>query len=83
MNGLDAVVFTAGVGENNFRLREIVLEDMEYFGIKINKEVNTATHHQSDIVKISTDDSTVGVYVITTNEELVIARDTAAIVAGK
>ena len=83
MNGLDAVVFTAGVGENNFRLREIVLEDMEYFGIKINKEVNTATHHQSDIVKISTDDSTVGVYVIPTNEELVIARDTEALVNAK
>ncbi|MBQ8357376.1 MAG: acetate kinase [Clostridia bacterium] len=83
MNGLDAVVFTAGVGENNFRLREIVCEDMDYFGIKINKEVNNAAHHQPNIVKLSTDDSKVGVYLIPTNEELVIARDTAALVAAQ
>ncbi len=84
MNGLDAVVFTAGIGENNPHLREIVCEDMEYFGIKINKELNAKTLRQSNIVKLSTDDSKVAVYLIPTNEELVIARDTAAIVsAGK
>ena len=80
MNGLDAVVFTAGLGENNPRLREIVCEDMEYFGIKINKEVNDKTLRQGNIVKISTDDSKVAVYVIPTDEELVICRDTEAIV---
>lgn len=80
MNGLDAVVFTAGLGENNPRLREIVCEDMEYFGIKINKEVNDVTLRQPNIVKISTDDSKVAVYVIPTDEELVICRDTEAIV---
>ena len=80
MNGLDAVVFTAGLGENNPRLREIVCEDMEYFGIKINKEVNDKTLRQPNIVKISTDDSKVAVYVIPTDEELVICRDTEAIV---
>ncbi|MBR6727702.1 MAG: acetate kinase [Clostridia bacterium] len=84
MNGLDAVVFTAGIGENNPHLREIVCEDMEYFGIKINKELNAKTLRQPNIVKLSTDDSKVAVYLIPTNEELVIARDTAAIVsAGK
>ncbi|MBE6703068.1 MAG: acetate/propionate family kinase, partial [Ruminococcaceae bacterium] len=82
MNGLDAVVFTAGIGENNPHLREIVCEDMEYFGIKINKELNAKTLRQSNIVKLSTDDSKVAVYLIPTNEELVIARDTAAIVSA-
>ena len=82
MNGLDAVVFTAGIGENNPHLREIVCEDMEYFGIKINKELNAKTLRQPNIVKLSTDDSKVAVYLIPTNEELVIARDTAAIVSA-
>ena len=85
MNGLDAVVFTAGIGENNPHLRELVCEDMEYFGIKINKELNAKMLRQSNIVKLSTDDSKVAVYLIPTNEELVIARDTEALVkaAGK
>ena len=82
MNGLDAVVVTAGIGENNPHLREIVCEDMEYFGIKINKELNAKTLRQPNIVKLSTDDSKVAVYLIPTNEELVIARDTAAIVSA-
>ena len=82
MNGLDAVVFTAGIGENNPHLREIVCEDMEYFGIKIDKELNAKMLRQSNIVKLSTDDSKVAVYLIPTNEELVIARDTAAIVSA-
>ena len=83
MNGLDAVVFTAGIGENNPHLREIVCEDMEYFGIKINKELNAKTLRQPNIVKLSTDDSKVAVYLIPTNEELVIARDTEMLVAKK
>ena len=85
MNGLDAVVFTAGIGENNPHLRELVCEDMEYFGIKINKELNAKMLRQSNIVKLSTDDPKVAVYLIPTNEELVIARDTEALVkaAGK
>ena len=82
MNGLDAIVFTAGIGENNPHLREIVCEDMEYFGIKINKELNAKTLRQPNIVKLSTDDSRVAVYLIPTNEELVIARDTEALVNG-
>jgi acetate kinase len=82
MNGLDAVVFTAGLGENNPRLREIICEDMEFYGIKLNKEVNDKTLRQGNMVKISTDDSRVAVYVIPTDEELVICRDTEAIVNG-
>ena len=82
MNGLDALVFTAGLGENNPRLRKIVCEDMEFFGIKLNDEVNDRTLRQPNIVKISADDSRVPVYVIPTDEELVIARDTESIVNG-
>ena len=80
MNGLDAVVFTAGIGENNFTLREKVCADMEFFGIKIDSEKNLKIHHQSEQVCISTPDSKVKVYVIPTNEELVIAKDTKTIV---
>ena len=83
MNGLDAIVFTAGIGENNPHLREIVCEDMEYFGIEINKELNAKTLRQSNIVKLSTDSSKVAVYLIPTNEELLIARDTEALVSAK
>ena len=80
INGLDALVFTAGLGENNPRLRKIVCEDMDFFGIKLNDEVNDRTLRQPNIVKISADDSKVPVYVIPTDEELVIARDTESIV---
>lgn len=77
MNGLDAVVFTAGIGENNPHLRELVCTDMDYFGIQIDKELNAKVLRQDNIVKISTDSSKVAVYVIPTNEELMIAQDTA------
>ncbi len=80
MGGVDAVVFTAGLGENNAALRADVCHDMEFLGIKLNEVVNTKTFRQSNNVKISTDDSKVAVYVIPTNEELVIARDTAALI---
>ncbi len=82
MNGLDAIVFTAGLGENNPHLREMVCENMEYYGIEIDKELNAKMLRQSNIVKLSTDASKVAVYLIPTNEELVIARDTEALVNG-
>ncbi len=82
MDGLDAIVFTAGIGENNTRLREIVCEDMSLFGIEIDKELNAKMLRQPNIVKLSTDASRVAVYLIPTNEELLIARDTAAIVSA-
>ena len=80
MNGLDAVVFTAGMGENNPELRERACANMDYLGIKLNTEVNAKAHHQSDIVELSTPDSKVKVYLIPTNEELMIASDTERIV---
>ena len=80
MGGLDAVVFTAGLGENNPALRRDVCKDMAFLGIELDEEVNAKTLRQSDIVEISKPSSKVKVYVIPTNEELVIARDTAALV---
>ena len=80
MGGLDAVVFTAGLGENNPALRRDVCKDMAFLGVELDEEVNAKTLRQSDIVEISKPSSKVKVYVIPTNEELVIARDTAALV---
>ncbi|MGN0606632.1 MAG: acetate/propionate family kinase [Oscillospiraceae bacterium] len=79
MNGLDAVIFTGGIGENASSVREAVCADMDFFGIKINNELNAAIHGK--LCKISTDDSKVEVWVIPTNEELLIARDTLALIS--
>ena len=79
MNGLDAVIFTGGIGENAPNCREEVCENLEYLGIKIDKEVN---NFKGELKKISTPDSKVEVWVIPTNEELLIARDTLAMVEG-
>ena len=81
MNGLDAVVFTAGMGENNVELRERVCNDMEFFGIEIDKELNSKTFRQPNNVKLSTESSKVAVWVLPTNEELMIASDTSDIVS--
>ena len=81
MNGVDAIVFTAGMGENNPELRERALRDMEYYGIELDLELNAKTWRQPNIVEISKPTSKVKVYVIPTNEELMIARDTEAIVS--
>ncbi len=81
MNGVDAIVWTAGMGENNTELRERACAGLEFFGVKIDNEINAKVHHQSDTVEISTPDSKVKVYVLPTNEELMIASDTEAIVS--
>ena len=80
MGGLDAIVFTAGIGEHSPYIREHVLSDLEYLGVKLDTERNNFGH-SGDPVKISADDSKVSVYMIPTNEELVIAKDTEAIVS--
>ncbi len=80
MDGVDAVIFTAGMGENNPELRERVCTDLENFGIKLDLELNAKTKVQPNNVLISTPDSKIKVYVIPTNEELVIASDTEKIV---
>lgn len=77
MGGVDIVVFTAGVGENQASMREAVCEGMEYLGIKLDKEKNSQIH--GDEAVLSTPDSKVTVVCIPTDEELVIAKDTLAL----
>ena len=77
MNGVDLIVFTGGIGENNSRLRRRVCENFSYLGLKFDYEANVATGKDT---LISLPDSKVKVAVITTNEELVIAQDTMHIV---
>ena len=79
LDGVDAIVFTGGIGENAMHLRKNVCENLNYLGIKLNNEVNDKLWH-GDEGRISLPESKVNVYVIPTNEELVIARDTKQIV---
>lgn len=78
MNGLDLLIFTGGIGENSMHMREQITSNMEYLGIKIDKNINDSIKGVDAI--ISTKDSKVFTIVATTNEELVIARDTMRIV---
>ena len=80
MGGLDAVVFTAGIGENTPKIRAGALSGLEFLGIELDKEVNAYTMGWTGHTKLSTDSSKVKVYMIPTNEELVIAQDTEALV---
>ncbi len=73
MNGADAIVFTAGLGENSISSREAICKDMEFLGIKINLEKNKV---RGKVTDISAEDSKVKVLIVPTNEELMIARDT-------
>jgi acetate kinase len=79
MNGVDVIVFTAGIGENNINLRRMVMEGFEFLGAKLDVEKNKTREE----AVISADDSRVKIVVIPTNEEIVIARDTLELVAGK
>jgi acetate kinase len=81
MGGVDAIVFTAGIGENSDLTRLHTLKDMEFMGIKLNMEVNHGRCKEP--TDVASADSKVRVYVIPTNEELVIARDTKKLVEGK
>ena len=77
MNGVDAVVFTAGVGENGIEIRESIASNMEFLGMNLDKEANKVRGKER---VISTEDSRVKILLIPTNEELMIARDTVALV---
>ena len=80
MNGVDIIVWTAGVGENQEGVRWDSCEGLEYLGVKMDRERN---HVRSKEQILSADDSKVKVVMIPTDEEIVIARDTMAIVTGK
>ncbi len=76
MGGVDAIVFTAGVGENSVDMRVKLVEGLEYMGVKIDPEKNKTRGVEAEV---QADDSKVKIFVIPTNEELMIAKDTAAL----
>ncbi len=80
LNGLDAIVFTAGIGENNAGFRARACENLENLGIKLDLEANAKGAQGSEPVDLSAPDSKVKIYLIPTNEELMIASDTEALV---
>jgi len=79
LNGVDGIVFTGGIGENNWDTREAICEGLTYLGVDIDTTVNAVRCKNN--LRISTDNSRVAVWVIPTNEELLIARETAQLIA--
>ena len=77
MKGVDVITFAGGIGENGISARKQICEYLEFMGVKIDDEKNNCRGKE---VEITTPDSKVKVYVIPTNEELMIARDTAELV---
>lgn len=77
LGGVEAIIFTAGIGENGSLLRKMIVERLSYLGIEINDENN---NKRGETIEISTPDSRVKVFVIPTNEELVIAKDAMGLI---
>ena len=77
MNGIDYIVFTGGVGENQINIRKGICEKLEFMGVKIDVDANNMRGEEKEI---STPDSKIKVYVVPTNEELMIAKETARLV---
>ena len=82
LNGADAIVFTGGIGENQEDMREVVLSDMAYAGIKFDKEKNNNLP-RGTVEEISLPSSKIKVFRLPTNEELMIARDTVKLAKNK
>jgi len=80
MGGIDAVVFTGGIGENNPQYRTRVAANLKFMGVEIDEDTNKKAFRTSDEYDISTEKATVRTLVIPTNEELMIARDTYSLV---
>lgn len=80
LNGADAIIFTAGVGENDIDMRALICKDLENLGIELSPEANNVRGKETDL---STPNSKVRILLVPTNEELVIARDTHEIVSKK
>ena len=77
LGGVDAILFTGGIGENDIGLREKVLRDLAYLGVTADPKANDC---RGEEVRISGADSKVEVWVVPTNEEIMIARDTAELI---
>jgi acetate kinase len=80
MNGVDAILFTGGIGENSSLFREKILTGLDYLGLHLDADRNQV---RGQVQQLTTDDSQTAAWVIPTNEELVIARDTHTIVVNK
>ena len=80
LKGLDAIVFTGGIGENQINIRKKICANLEWMGVKIDLDKNNV---RSEQVEISSKDASIRTFIIPTNEELVIARDTKRIVTSK
>ena len=78
MGGVDVIAFTAGVGENQTNRRREICKKLEFLGVKLDESRNEVRGEEKEI---SSDDSLIKVYVIPTNEELVIARDTKELIS--
>ncbi len=81
MNGADAIVFTGGIGENSAEIRAMICGELSWLGVELDPELNSK-HGANSGGQISNDSSRVAVFVIPTNEELLIARDTVRVVSG-
>ena len=79
LDGADAIVFTAGVGENSINMRKMIIERIHSLDVMVNDELNKV---RGEFRKISTDESKIALYVVPTNEELMIAMDTYNIIVG-
>ena len=77
MNGVDYIVFTGGVGENQINIRKGICEKLEFMGVKVDTEANNMRGEEKEI---SVPDSKVKVYVVPTNEELMIAKETQRLI---
>ena len=81
MNGVDAIVFTGGIGENGFWLRSKICSYLGYMGVHINEALNQQTVKGAEAELTNSDDK-VRVFILATDEELMIAQDTAKIVSN-
>ena len=79
MKGADVICFAGGIGENAINVRENIMKKIECLGVKLDKKANES---RGEVVRISADDSKVACYVIPTDEEVMIARDTYELVQG-
>lgn len=82
LGGVDAIIFTAGIGENSYELREGVMKDMEYLGIDFDFEKNR-NFKRGEVELLTKPNSKVKVYIIPTDEELLIARETKKLISNK
>lgn len=79
MNGTDAIIFTGGIGENSAEIRALICNELSWLGIEINSELNENKGLEGER-QINSENSRIKVFVIPTNEELLIARDTARLI---